>query len=155
SEMRNTKQMLISAVQKAVRDITGSEVVVVLSRPQHKEHGDYATNVALVASKQKNPLALAQEIARRLENLNLDIIKQIDVVPPGFINIWLSDEVLLSELTPVLQKKSSQKVMIEFTDPNPFKEFHIGHLYSNAVGESLARLQEALGATVARANYQG
>ena len=155
SEMRNTKQMLISAVQKAVRDITGSEVVVVLSRPQHKEHGDYATNVALIASKQKNPLELAQEIARRLENLNLDIIKQIDVVPPGFINIWLSDEVLLSELTPVLQKKSSQKVMIEFTDPNPFKEFHIGHLYSNAVGESLARLQEALGATVARANYQG
>ena len=44
---------------------------------------------------------------------------------------------------------------MEFTDPNPFKEFHIGHLYSNIVGESLSRLFEATGATVKRANYQG
>ena len=45
--------------------------------------------------------------------------------------------------------------MVEFTDPNPFKEFHIGHLYSNTVGESVSRMFEALGANVKRANYQG
>ena len=45
--------------------------------------------------------------------------------------------------------------MVEFTDPNPFKELHIGHLYSNAVGEAISRLFEANGAEVMRACYQG
>jgi arginyl-tRNA synthetase len=45
--------------------------------------------------------------------------------------------------------------MVEYTDPNPFKPFHIGHLMSNAIGESIARLQEFSGAEVIRANYQG
>ena len=45
--------------------------------------------------------------------------------------------------------------MVEYTDPNPFKEFHIGHLMSNAIGESIARLCEFSGAEVKRANYQG
>jgi len=45
--------------------------------------------------------------------------------------------------------------MIEYTDPNPFKQFHIGHLMTNAIGESLARIYEANGATAIRANYQG
>jgi len=45
--------------------------------------------------------------------------------------------------------------MVEYTAPNPFKEFHIGHLMSNAIGESIARLLEESGAEVVRANYQG
>src|SRR3989344_6101701 len=45
--------------------------------------------------------------------------------------------------------------MVEYTDPNPFKEFHVGHLMSNAIGESIARLLEVSGAKVIRANYQG
>ena len=45
--------------------------------------------------------------------------------------------------------------MVEYTDPNPFKEFHIGHLMSNAIGESIARVLETAGAQVIRANYQG
>ena len=45
--------------------------------------------------------------------------------------------------------------MVEYTDPNPFKPFHIGHLMTNAIGESVARILEASGANVSRANYQG
>ena len=45
--------------------------------------------------------------------------------------------------------------MVEYTDPNPFKEFHIGHLMSNAIGESISRLVEFSGAETKRANYQG
>ncbi len=45
--------------------------------------------------------------------------------------------------------------MVEYTDPNPFKQFHIGHLMSNAIGESIARILERSGAEVSRANYQG
>ena len=48
-----------------------------------------------------------------------------------------------------------KKIMVEFTDPNPFKEFHIGHLYTNIVGEAISRLLSANSAVVKRANYQG
>ncbi|KKQ34283.1 MAG: Arginine-tRNA ligase, partial [Candidatus Nomurabacteria bacterium GW2011_GWB1_37_5] len=49
----------------------------------------------------------------------------------------------------------TKKIMVEYTDPNPFKEFHVGHLYSNSVGESLVRLFESQGAEVKRADYFG
>ena len=45
--------------------------------------------------------------------------------------------------------------MVEYTQPNPFKPFHIGHLMSNTIGETLTRILENAGATVVRANYQG
>ena len=45
--------------------------------------------------------------------------------------------------------------MVEYTDPNPFKEFHIGHLYSNSVGESISRIYGAIGSDVKRADYFG
>ena len=48
-----------------------------------------------------------------------------------------------------------KKIMVEYTDPNPFKVFHIGHLMTNAIGESIARIFEYSGANVVRANYQG
>ncbi|MEZ4195010.1 MAG: arginine--tRNA ligase [Candidatus Paceibacterota bacterium] len=46
-------------------------------------------------------------------------------------------------------------MLVEYTDPNPFKEFHIGHLFTNAVGESIARLFMMQGADTKRINYQG
>jgi arginyl-tRNA synthetase len=70
---------------------------------------------------------------------------------------------LISQLSRVLKeserygkkKAKALRVVVEFTDPNPFKEFHVGHLYSNTVGESLARLLEFQGQKVRRVNYQG
>jgi arginyl-tRNA synthetase len=50
---------------------------------------------------------------------------------------------------------SGKKVIVEYTDPNPFKEFHIGHLVPNAIGESISRLIQFSGAEIKRANYQG
>ena len=51
--------------------------------------------------------------------------------------------------------KKGQKILVEFTDPNPFKLFHIGHLMSNAIGESISRFYEAMGAKVIRVTWQG
>lgn len=50
---------------------------------------------------------------------------------------------------------ADKKVMVEYTQPNPFKPFHIGHLMSNAIGESISRIVEFSGAKTVRANYQG
>ena len=81
----------------------------------------------------------------------------------GFVNIWLKS----GELGQVVVSQAAsdsygqhdslkdKEIVIEHTDPNPFKELHIGHLYSNTVGESIARLHEAAGAKVHRVSYHG
>ncbi|MEI7719638.1 MAG: arginine--tRNA ligase [bacterium] len=96
-------------------------------------------------------------------SISLEGISKIEIAGPGFINFFLSHEAVASEIEKIAggefgEIKSDlkgQKVMVEYTDPNPFKEFHIGHLMTNTIGESIAHLFEAAGATVARANYQG
>lgn len=85
-------------------------------------------------------------------------------VAKGFVNITLSREALAEALAEAAARgtewgrggaSAGQRVIVEYTDPNPFKEMHIGHLMSNVIGEALARLIEGEGATVVRANYQG
>jgi arginyl-tRNA synthetase len=82
----------------------------------------------------------------------------------GFINFYLSINYLASSLTKFVQQgkfeslsniNNNQKTIIEFGDPNPFKEIHIGHLRNFCIGESFCRLLESQGTTVTRANYQG
>ena len=174
--MESPKQQIVSTLQKAIKDLTGLEIIPNLSHPSDEKHGDYATNVAMVIFKDKGlrindegyrtPLELAQKIAEKLNNssLILNHCSLIEAEPPGFINFWLSKNYLTSLMIRIIRAKEkygnskrldNKKIMIEFTDPNPFKEFHIGHLYSNIVGESICRLQEANGAIVKRADYQG
>ena len=139
--------------------------LISFEHPENPEHGDYSTNVALVLGQQlkQNPKEIADLIHSRLTIANAGFLNEVKVESPGFLNFFLSKEYFFKELSEVLKKKEKygqgdtqkKKVMVEFTDPNPFKEFHIGHLYSNSVGESLSRLLEAQGAEVKRANYQG
>ncbi len=93
-------------------------------------------------------------------------IERVEVVSPGFINVFVSESALSSRIgevpkdgerygTVLSHATKQPTVMVEYTDPNPFKEFHIGHLYSNAVGESIARLHEAIGWNVIRVDYFG
>ncbi len=157
------KDKISEVVNEALRK-TGIKEKAELQHPTNPEHGDYSTSVALKCSKQlnKTPLVLAQEIAKNI-NKN-DILEKVEVLKPGFINFWLSKKYLLEELNEIKKSANkygnssalkSKKIIVEFTDPNPFKEFHVGHLYSNIVGESLARLFESQGAILKRANYQG
>ena len=110
----------------------------------------------------RSPIELAEEIKNKI--LSEDMIDRIEVVKPGFINFYLNKNYLLSELDRIVKEEKEygklklwqgQKIVVEYTDPNPFKEFHIGHLYSNTVGESLTRLFESMGAEVKRADYFG
>lgn len=140
---------------------------VQLEHPVNENHGDYSSNIALIfAGKLKlNPKELAEKISSKLnENLKKEqtMVEKVEVGGGGFLNLWLRQDYLIT-LIQLLKDKNGlkmtplqgRKLMVEFTDPNPFKEFHIGHLYSNSVGESLSRLMEYYGAKVARANYQG
>jgi len=171
------KQNIQAYIEKALSAIGINGVPIIIDRPAVSSHGDYATNVAMIAAKKvgKSPMDLAEELKEKVlhvisnetgalkeDSKSLSAIAKVEVVAPGFINFWLSEEYLLAQLEKIKERVAinnptyrGKKIMIEFTDPNPFKEFHIGHLYSNTVGESLARLLEASGATVRRVNYQG
>lgn len=131
------------------------EVDPQITRPQ-EQFGDYATNAALrLAGKlDKNPSWIAEEIAEHLKAD--DDIADVSVAGPGFINIKLTDKALINGLEePVPELFSGKEVIIEFSDPNPFKVLHAGHLYTSIIGESIARIIEVSGAKVHRLNYGG
>jgi arginyl-tRNA synthetase len=136
-----------------------------VERPAELSHGDWSTNVAMVAAKKcgKNPKVFAEEVVQLLVAQKDSDIESVAVAGPGFINITLSKEYFIHAIVAALSDEvygnnatlDGKKVIVEYTDPNPFKEFHIGHLMSNTIGESLSRLIEASGAETKRACYQG
>lgn len=164
------KAAIEQAVTAALTSLGAGEAAFVVERPGQMEHGDYATNAALAAAKalKKNPREVAEQLketlsAELLSQKSEVLLSDIQVAGAGFINFFLSRESIAKEVEAAATKKEwgtndlykGKKIMVEYTDPNPFKEFHIGHLMSNAIGESIARVLESAGAYVTRANYQG
>lgn len=131
-----------------------------------EQFGDYSTNVALqLAGKlNKPPREVAEALATKLRQDLSGQVSDVSVAGPGFINLRVDDGMFLDELRKVLDQRNAyghnqslanQQVIVEYSDPNPFKELHVGHLYDSVLGESIARLTEAAGASVHRVNFGG
>ena len=152
------------ALVKALANEGISDAKVILEHTADFAHGDYASNVAMMYAKQlgTNPRALAEKLVASASSI--EGVSKIEIAGPGFINFTL-DKKYLAEMLEIGRTHgekwgssatlTGQKTIIEYTDPNPFKEFHIGHLVTNAIGESISRLLAFEGADVRRANYQG
>lgn len=142
-------------IEATVKRIFNTEIDVQISRPEEK-FGDYTTNVALMLAKKiaKNPREIAEKIVAGLpEDAS---IEKTEVAGPGFINITLTDESLLQSLTKKPAKPLLGKTIVaEYSDPNPFKVLHAGHVYTTVVGDGIATLLEHAGATVYRVNFGG
>ncbi len=160
------KGLEIATIKSWIQDTLQIEHDFVLEYPVDMSHGDLATNVALIQSKQigKNPKEVASDFVKKLEVNQLEGIVGIEIAGPGFINFRLSPQVFADHVFSVNAGESGiiknenltpKNVIIEYTDPNPFKEFHIGHLMSNSIGEALSRIIEAEGAHVVRVSYGG
>jgi arginyl-tRNA synthetase len=151
------RQDLEQKVAAAAKELFEIEVAIELSRPE-EQFGDYTTNVALQLSKQvgKNPREIGEALAAKLRENLAEQVADISVAGPGFVNLKLNDEALLqavrSEPTKTL---AGQVVVAEYSDPNPFKVLHAGHLYTSVVGDSIANLLEQAGAEVHRVNFGG
>lgn len=138
-----------------------------LEHPVNPEHGDYSTSIALQVKKKgfNTPVDLANHIVNTWRSLGLpEYLEKVEVAKPGFINLWLKNEILSAEIEKVLKGKDrygrkrlvkKKGIMFEFAHPNTHKQFHIGHLRTASLGESLSRIYEALGNKVYRTNYQG
>ena len=120
--------------------------------------GDLYTNFALAAAGKlgKNPIAIAVDLGIYLDtHLDKNLVEKVEVIG-GYVNFWIkvkTDVVIADKINhPAFTGK---KIAYEYTDPNPMKEFHIGHLMANTIGESMSRLGELAGAEVRRYSYQG
>jgi arginyl-tRNA synthetase len=165
-----TPDQLSQAVLSALRDLfaeRGFDPDVLprslpLERPRNPEHGDYASTVALQLAKRVGaaPRELAAAIADRLGRTTG--IKSVEVAGPGFLNIRL-DAAAAGALARVVVQAgqgygtsdvlSGQKINLEFVSANPTGPVHLGAVRWAAVGDALARLLRATGATVATEYY--
>lgn len=160
------KEKIIQFIKEALKNLGIETENISLEHPSDLKMGDYSTNVAMAHAKQLgiNPRELAEKIKNEIEKGNIKEISKIEVAGAGFINFYLSHDFFVDSIKEILKQKDNwgknkiligKKVMVEYTDPNPFKPFHIGHLMTNAIGESIARIMEYSGANTIRANYQG
>lgn len=149
------KQEFEQALASAVKELFDVDMQVELTRPD-EQFGDYATNVALQLAKQvgKNPREVAESLR---EKLTADSrIQSVEVAGPGFLNLRLSDSVLASALAAEPARPWQGKTVVaEYSDPNPFKVLHAGHLYTSIVGNAIANLLEHAGASTHRVNFGG
>ena len=120
---------------------------------------DYSSNAPLKLAKElhKSPMQIAEEIEQKGK-------QKVLITPPGFLNFTLSDEFLSNKIDDLLEDFNKniasddfkgKTIICEFSDPNPFKVLHVGHLYTSVVGDSISRLFEYAGAKVVRANFGG
>lgn len=148
------RQELERVVADVCKELFDTDVSIELTRPD-EQFGDYATNVALHLAKQlgKNPVEVAQAIKASLKH---EAVAEVTIAGPGFINLKLTDDALvaLTEQKPA-QALAGKTVVVEYSDPNPFKVLHAGHLYTSVVGDSIATLLETAGAEVHRVNFGG
>src|SRR3989339_586225 len=160
------KKELEKLTKEALGELGVETDVVHMEHPVDLAMGDYSTNVAMVYSKQfgQNPKELAEKIVERIKFTGTESLEKVEVAGAGFINFYLSKKFFEENLGTVLkagdkygsnENLKGKKIMVEYTDPNPFKQFHIGHLMSNTIGESIARIINFSGAEVKRAIYQG
>jgi arginyl-tRNA synthetase len=159
----NIEKYLVDALNKT--DLVFNKNEVLVEQTSSLDKGDYTTNIAMRLAPKLN--VNPREVARRvLEQIKYGSeIEKVVIAGPGFINFYLSDRYLLTQVQKILENgadkyirsgiKDNKNILIEYTDANPFKVLHIGHLYTNTVGEAFSRLQETTGANVKRANYQG
>lgn len=156
---------VIAPLAEARREGSSAGVTVAdlpLERPKNRDHGDWASNAALKLSKVvgANPREFAAEIAAGLESV--DGIASVEVAGPGFINIRL-DAAAAGALAKIIVEQGaafgtndSQRgntINLEFVSANPTGPLHIGHTRWAALGDAIARVLLASGATLVREFY--
>ncbi len=166
---RVTPAELSTAVLEAVRAaVEAGDLAVpvpdtaVVERPARREHGDYATNVALRLAKPagRPPREVAELVAERLREH--PGVERVDVAGPGFLNVTLAKEALAGLVRTVLaaggaygrgDALAGQRLNLEYVSSNPTGPLHLAHSRWAAVGDSLGRLLAAAGAEVTREYY--
>lgn len=138
-----------------------ASLAVELQLPRERDHGDWATNVAMKLAKVagRKPLEIAQGI---VAHLACDLVAPPTVAPPGFINLRLAPEAAARIVRAALDAGDAygrgdafagRRALVEFVSANPTGPLHVGHGRNAIVGDTIARLYEAAGYAVEREYY--
>jgi arginyl-tRNA synthetase len=145
------------------RELTADPAAFTYQTPNNPEHGDGATNIALVLAKKvgKPPRAVAQDVINRLQ-LPPGYVRKVDIAGPGFINFFFAEEQVVAVLPAILAAGAvygkngagaGTKVNVEFVSANPTGPLHVGHGRGAALGDAIAALLEWTGCAVTREFY--
>ena len=164
-----TPEELSNLINSAVKSLISAQKIekveipeIKIERPKSKDHGDFASSIALALSKPvgKNPREVAQLLIEELSKEKS--IKKIEIAGPGFLNFTL-DTASLGELARTIVEKAdefgkteslkNQTINVEFISANPTGPLHLGHTRWAAVGDAIARVLAASGAKVVREFY--
>jgi arginyl-tRNA synthetase len=165
SQSQSLAAAISAAIGAAIErgDLVGTiPVTIPLERPKNRDHGDYATSVALQLAKPAgmSPRAVAELLQSAL--LDLPEVTAVDIAGPGFINITLNRSSQAELVTTILSSPATYgtgnslagvSINLEFISANPTGPLHLGHTRWAAVGDSLGRVLSAAGAKVIREFY--
>ncbi len=156
--------MFRESIAKAVAKASGLEeekILEIIEIPSDQSMGDYALPCFTLSRQlRKKPSEIAEELAGKINAKEID---RAEAKGP-YINFFVKTELLAEQTLKRIfkekenfgkQKKKDFKVMVEYSQPNTHKEFHVGHLRTLFLGESISRILEFNGKKVVRANYIG
>jgi len=152
-------QVMAEGVAKALQRLTGEPYAredVAIEQPASVEHGDYSTNAAMKLAKtlRQPPIRIAEQLKAALEEEGLagGLIRRIEVVPPGFMNLFL-DWGEWAKRSFSLPPAAPGKTVVEHTSINPNKSAHIGHLRNSCIGDTIVRMLRRMGSQAEVHNY--
>ena len=164
---QQTEERLKSAIKDAVlqAELATEEQLpeIILEQPKDKDHGDYATNIAMQLARvaRKAPRAIAEDIVQTFDQSKASITT-IEIAGPGFINFFLDNQYLTDLVPTILEQKENygssaigngHKIQVEFVSANPTGDLHLGHARGAAVGDTLCNILAKAGYDVEREYY--
>ena len=165
SQVQGLEAAIQAAISQAISvgEFSGqTPASITLERPKNRDHGDYATSIALQLAKSagKNPREIAQIICNHLKSA--DGVSGLEIAGPGFINITLNRANQAELVTTIITAGNGFghgsglagiRINLEFISANPTGPLHLGHTRWAAVGDALGRVLSAAGAEVTREFY--
>lgn len=159
------RKIIIDAAKKAGFSIPQ---YFIIETPPKSKMGDYASNIAMIlvgndknkpACRQAGPRETAEKIISQLSRMKE--VKNVEIAGPGFINIFLKEDLYFAELKNILTERENYgrgprrktKILVEYISANPTGPLHIGNARGGPIGESIANLYDFLGYDVKREFY--
>jgi len=163
------REIVIEIIKKALKeeklDLTYEEVDKLIEVPSNQELGDFAFPCFVISARLKQePFEAALQIREKIGNFSKEYFEDIQTLGP-YVNFYINKNNFSRGLIKQILKQKdkfgknnlakNQKIIIEYSQPNTHKSFHVGHIRGTSLGESLSRIAEFCGGKVIRANYQG
>ncbi len=165
------REEITKLIEKSLKELQKEKIFskfdipeIEIEHPEEKIHGDYSTNVAMIITKtvKKDLLEIANTLGSRLQVLGSRFIEKVEVVRPGFINFFISEEYLQKQVLEILKQGEgfgrlkigkNKKVQVEFISANPTGPLHIGNGRGAFFGDAISNVLEKAGYKVTKEYY--